>query len=158
MSDETITAKQRAVLAACMECEWKSGVTPRYLHHPFIVRSLLQRGLLRDWEPKGIYHGWPKVEITDAGREAFARSPVPGSTEFLEVYEADTPTIAPMPKTLAERQADFKQAMKEAGFVRLEAYVTQEQREKFRRLGGDEWLRKKIDGAKEKAPTSPDAR
>lgn len=55
-----------------------------------------------------------------------------------------------MAKTPAERQAEFKQAMKEAGFVRLEAYVTKEHREKFRRLGGDEWLRKKIEQAKEK--------
>ena len=55
-----------------------------------------------------------------------------------------------MPKTPAERQADFKQAMKDAGYVRLEAYVTREQREKFRALGGDAWLRKRIDAAKEK--------
>lgn len=54
-----------------------------------------------------------------------------------------------MAKTTAERQRAFKEAMKEAGFVRLEAYVTKEQREKFRRLGGDDWLRKKIDKAKE---------
>lgn len=39
--------------------------------------------------------------------------------------------------------------MKAAGYVRLDAYVTKEQRDKFRRLGGDEWLRKKIDAAKE---------
>jgi CheY-like chemotaxis protein len=55
-----------------------------------------------------------------------------------------------MPKTPAERQADFKQAMKDAGYVRLEAYVTKEQREKFRQLGGDDWLRKKIEAAKVK--------
>lgn len=48
----------------------------------------------------------------------------------------------------AERQRAFKEAMKQAGFVRLEAYVTKEQREKFRALGGDEWLRKKINAAK----------
>lgn len=59
---------------------------------------------------------------------------------------------AAMAKTPAERQADFKQAMKDAGYVRLEAYVTREQREKFRHLGGDDWLRKKIDGAKPKPP------
>lgn len=53
-----------------------------------------------------------------------------------------------MGKTTAERQRAFKEAMKEAGFVRLEAYVTKEQREKFRQLGGDDWLRKKIDAAK----------
>lgn len=58
-----------------------------------------------------------------------------------------------MAKTTAERQAEFKQSMKEAGYVRLEAYVTREQREKFRQLGGDEWLRKKIDAAK--APQNP---
>lgn len=56
-----------------------------------------------------------------------------------------------MPQSTAERQRAFKEAMKEAGYVRLEAYVTREQREKFRRLGGDEWLRKKIEQAKEKA-------
>lgn len=54
-----------------------------------------------------------------------------------------------MPQSTAERQRAFKEAMKEAGYVRLEAYVTREQREKFRRLGGDEWLRKKIEQAKE---------
>jgi hypothetical protein len=57
-----------------------------------------------------------------------------------------------MAKTPAERQAEFKQAMKEAGFVRLEAYVTREQREKFRQLGGDAWLRERIERAKVKAP------
>lgn len=51
-------------------------------------------------------------------------------------------------KTPAERQRAFKESMKESGFVRLEAYVTKEQREKFRALGGDEWLRKKIGAAK----------
>lgn len=56
----------------------------------------------------------------------------------------------PMTKTLAERQADFRQAMKEAGYVRLQAWVTKEQRDKFRQIGGDEWLRKKIDAAKYK--------
>lgn len=59
---------------------------------------------------------------------------------------------AAMAKTTAERQAEFKQAMKDAGYVRLEAYVTREQREKFRQLGGDDWLRKKIEGAKPKEP------
>jgi hypothetical protein len=58
---------------------------------------------------------------------------------------------AGMAKTLAQRQADFRKAMKEAGFVLLTAYVTKEQRDKFRNeLGGDEWLRKKIDAAKVK--------
>jgi hypothetical protein len=56
---------------------------------------------------------------------------------------------AAMAKTTAERQADFKRSMKEAGYVKLEAWVTKEQREKFRAIGGDEWLRKKINAAKE---------
>jgi hypothetical protein len=56
-----------------------------------------------------------------------------------------------MAKTVAERQKEFKEAQAAAGMVRLEAWVTKEQREKFRRLGGDEWLRKKIDATKEKA-------
>lgn len=56
---------------------------------------------------------------------------------------------ADMPLSTAERQKAFKDAMKEAGYVRLEAYVTKEQREKFRALGGDGWLRKKINSAKE---------
>lgn len=56
----------------------------------------------------------------------------------------------PMPQSVADRQRAFKESMKEAGFVRLEAYVTKEQREKFRRLGGDEWLRKKIEQAKKR--------
>lgn len=50
-------------------------------------------------------------------------------------------------KSVADRQRAFKESMKLAGFVRLEAYVTKEQREKFRQLGGDEWLRKKIEAA-----------
>jgi hypothetical protein len=53
-----------------------------------------------------------------------------------------------MAQSTADRQRAFKESMKEAGFVRLEAYVTKEQREKFRALGGDEWLRKKIDAAR----------
>lgn len=56
-----------------------------------------------------------------------------------------------MAKTLAERQADFRQSMKDAGYVKLEAWVTKEQRDKFRSIGGDEWLRKKIDAAKQQA-------
>lgn len=55
-----------------------------------------------------------------------------------------------MAQSVADRQRAFKESMKEAGFVRLEAYVTKEQREKFRALGGDAWLRKKIDAAKVK--------
>jgi hypothetical protein len=58
----------------------------------------------------------------------------------------------PMPQSTAERQRAFKEAMKEAGFVRLEAYVTREQREKFRQIGGDDWLRKKIDSAARRPP------
>lgn len=53
-------------------------------------------------------------------------------------------------KTVAERQRSFKKAMREAGYVRLEAYVSRDQRDKFRRLGGDEWLRKKVNAAKVK--------
>jgi hypothetical protein len=53
-----------------------------------------------------------------------------------------------MAQTTAERQKAFKDAQKAAGLVRLEAYVTKEQRDKFRALGGDSWLRKKIDAAK----------
>ena len=54
-------------------------------------------------------------------------------------------------QTPAQRQKSFKAAMKAAGMVRLEAYVTKEQRAKFRdKLGGDEWLRKAISRAKPK--------
>jgi hypothetical protein len=56
--------------------------------------------------------------------------------------------MSPMAQSTAERQRTFKAAMKAAGYVKLEAWVTLEQREKFRQLGGDEWLRKKIDAAK----------
>lgn len=58
--------------------------------------------------------------------------------------------MAAMAQTTAQRQQAFKQAMAEAGYVRLEAWVTREQREKFRQIGGDDWLRKKIDAAKPK--------
>lgn len=57
--------------------------------------------------------------------------------------------MASMAQSTADRQRTFKESMKEAGYVRLEAYVTKAQREKFRRLGGDEWLRKRIEAAKE---------
>lgn len=57
---------------------------------------------------------------------------------------------AGMPQTNAEKQKAFKQAMAEAGYVRLEAWVTREQREKFRQVGSDEWLRRKIDASKVK--------
>jgi hypothetical protein len=53
-----------------------------------------------------------------------------------------------MAQSTAQRQRAYKQSMKEAGYVRLDAYVTKDQREKFRDLGGDEWLRKAIDRAK----------
>lgn len=57
----------------------------------------------------------------------------------------------PMAQSIADRQKAFKASMKQAGMVRLEAWVTKEQRRKFRdELGGDEWLRKKIDSAKPK--------
>lgn len=64
--------------------------------------------------------------------------------------EQDTRQNPPMAQSTAERQKAFKEAMKQAGYVRLEAWVTLEQREKFRQIGGDEWLRKKIDAAKPK--------
>ena len=51
-------------------------------------------------------------------------------------------------QTTAQRQQAYKAAQKAAGLVRLEAYITAEQRDKFRVLGGDEWLRKKISAAK----------
>lgn len=54
--------------------------------------------------------------------------------------------------TNAQRQKAFKESMKAAGYVKLEAYVTKEQRQKFRELGGDEWLQKKIDAAKVPSP------
>lgn len=65
--------------------------------------------------------------------------------------------IGGMAQTIAQRQKAFKDSMREAGYVRLEAWVTLEQREKFRQIGGDEWLRKKIDAAKNPAnlPQNP---
>lgn len=68
---------------------------------------------------------------------------------FLMAHEC--PQNAAMAQTIAQRQKAFKDSMREAGYVRLEAWVTKAQRDKFRNeLGGDEWLRKKIDGAKPK--------
>jgi hypothetical protein len=55
-----------------------------------------------------------------------------------------------MAQTTAERQKAFKAAQREAGMVRLEGYVTKEQRVKFFALGGWKWLRDKIDRAKVK--------
>lgn len=57
-------------------------------------------------------------------------------------------------KTTAERQRAFKAAQRAAGYVRLEAYVTREQRDKFIALGGGEWLREQIDAAKQKPHTA----
>lgn len=63
------------------------------------------------------------------------------------------PENGAMAQSIADRQKAFKASMKQAGMVRLEAWVTKEQRRKFRdELGGDEWLRKKIDNAKPKEP------
>lgn len=56
----------------------------------------------------------------------------------------------PMAQSVAQRQRTFKAAMKAAGYVKLEAWVTLEQREKFRQVGGDEWLRDRINRAKPK--------
>jgi hypothetical protein len=58
----------------------------------------------------------------------------------------------PMAQTNAEKQKAFKDSMREAGYVRLEAWVTEEQRKKFRQIGSDEWLRKRIDAAKPPLP------
>lgn len=66
--------------------------------------------------------------------------------------------MLPMPQSTAERQKAFKDGMKAAGYVKLEAYVTREQREKFRALGGDAWLRKKIDGSGVSAKTAAPAK
>ena len=52
-------------------------------------------------------------------------------------------------QTTAQRQKAFKEAKRASGLVRLEAYISAEQREKFRALGGDAWLRKKIDAVKD---------
>ena len=57
-----------------------------------------------------------------------------------------------MAQSTAERQKAFKDGMKAAGYVKLEAYVTKEQREKFVQLGGAAWLQKKIDAAKKPLP------
>jgi hypothetical protein len=70
-----------------------------------------------------------------------------GSRRDAMLYLGQNPGMA---QTTAERQKAFKAAQKAAGLVRLEAYVTKEQRDKFRALGGDPWLRKKIDQAKVK--------
>jgi hypothetical protein len=58
--------------------------------------------------------------------------------------------LAGMAQSTAERQKAFKAAQREAGMVRLEGYVTKEQRVKFFALGGWKWLRDKIDRAKVK--------
>jgi len=51
-------------------------------------------------------------------------------------------------QTTAQRQRAFKEAQAAAGRVRVDVYITKEQREKFTALGGVEWLRKAIDRAK----------
>jgi hypothetical protein len=55
-----------------------------------------------------------------------------------------------MAQTTAQRQRAYKESMKEAGYVRLEGYVSPEQREKYKALGGEKWLRRAIDRAKVK--------
>lgn len=63
------------------------------------------------------------------------------------------PSVA---KSVSERQRTFKQSQRELGMVRLEAYVTADQRQKYRELGGDEWLRKQIDQKYKKIAPHPE--
>lgn len=51
-------------------------------------------------------------------------------------------------QTPAQRQQKVKAAKREAGLVRLEAYVTKDEREKYKAIGANVWLRKKINAAK----------
>jgi hypothetical protein len=75
----------------------------------------------------------PSAEVAHENEE--------GDAGELELHQAMTA------QTVAQRQRAYKAAQREAGLVRLEAYVTREQREKFRAIGGDEWLRKAINRA-----------
>ena len=51
-------------------------------------------------------------------------------------------------QTTAQRQKAFKDAQRAAGLVRLEAYVTPQQRDKYKAIGATEWLQKRINAAK----------
>jgi hypothetical protein len=55
-------------------------------------------------------------------------------------------------KTSAQRQKSFRQTRAAEGLVRLEAYVSRELRDKFKRIGGADWLRKQLARAKDKTP------
>jgi hypothetical protein len=94
--------------------------------------------------------------ITQAEHVAGGVALLKSATELIEAIGRHNDGMA---KTVAERQRDFKAAMKAAGFVKLEAWVTLAQREKFRQIGGDEWLRKRIDAARNpaKIPQTPAA-
>jgi DNA segregation ATPase FtsK/SpoIIIE-like protein len=85
------------------------------------------------------------------GRDVLIRSADMTDADKAALRTLDEPSENDdMAQTTAERQKAFKAAQKAAGLVRLEAYVTKDQRIKFRALGGDPWLRKKIDRAKVK--------
>lgn len=105
--------------------------------------------------------------MNDQDREADKLCPRCGTEEWDRITNRTSPGAAfnrcnrcenewepvdnpPMAQSVAERQRTFKAAMKAAGFVKLEAWVMPEQREKFRQLGGDEWLRERINKAKPK--------
>lgn len=51
--------------------------------------------------------------------------------------------IAPL--TTAQRQARYRENQRLQGLVRLTAYLTEVQREKYHRLGGEAWLRKMLE-------------
>ena len=62
-----------------------------------------------------------------------------------------------MAQSNKERQQAFKAAQAAAGRVRVEVYITKEQRDKLAALGGAEWLRQAIDAAEvtsQKLPTA----
>lgn len=59
-------------------------------------------------------------------------------------------------QTPAQRQQAFKASQREAGMVRLDIWLTKEQRDRLTALGGVTWLRKKIDASRPpQRPGSP---
>jgi hypothetical protein len=111
-------------------------------------------GRVQDWPINQERRRDGLFPITQAQHVAGGVALLKSATELIEAIGRHNDGMA---QSVAERQRAFKASMKAAGYVKLEAWVTKDQRDKFRQLGGDEWLRKRIDSARDpaKSPQNP---
>lgn len=72
-ASEGLTERQRGVLVACAESEWKDGRTYSSRWHHFVIASLVKRGLIERVSVR--YGDDPRyVRITPIGRAAIAKA------------------------------------------------------------------------------------